>query len=700
MTFTAILRPLALGLVLLVGMRLAVAQDAAPDAPAKQASPQAEPPRPKDFDKTGPQVGEQVPDLRLHTISGEVQRLGDAWRGGPALLVTSSLTCPKSRSRWPELKELVDKYKDQLNIVIIYVIEAHPVGSICPYKGVEDITPENEREGILRKQPKELEDRLELAQEFKRLLRINTPIYIDNMKDEAWKGFGAAPNLALLVDQEGIVAARSGWFEGKKTQSAIDHFLESKKEKEDLRPRRGRNGASNKIYEQLEKAGLETHGLAWMVRDSKNDELARMLKAVPDVANLVTSSQQGHPYEATLLMDAVRERNVAAVKLLLEHGADVKARTDSFDSALQIAAEAGDLEIARLLLAKGADAAFPAKGKSPLHEAALHGHTDIVKLLLAAGLRHDFFSAIAAGEIELVRRGLSADPSRALRPDGADRMPMDYAAANGQLEMVKLLLANGAPVVRDRRSRLETPLHRAIARQDVAMAELLLSAGSSPDTSVGHRGEYSDSRPALHAAVAKKNLELVNLLLAYKVDLTARDTYSQTALHDAAAAGQAEIAAALIKAGADVNALQLGYELPCGSGAEQIPSNTTPLHFAARSGDPATIKVLIAAGAKVNAVTKDGETPLMQAAVSDRYRAVKEEFRLKNVEYLIAAGADVNARDDEGRTVLDLANEAHHDDDARSGQDHREMIALLRKHGAKPGAPKAKQPVRRESFGK
>jgi ankyrin repeat protein len=532
------------------------------------------------------------------------------------------------------------------------------------------------------------------------LLRINTPIYVDNMKDEAWKGLGAAPNLALLVDKKGSIVSRSGWFEGKKTQAAIDKYLESKGEEAeegDLPADPEANGAVQKVYEQLEKAGFETHGLAWLARESNTDELARMLKAVPEAANLVTASQQGHPYEATLLMDAVRDQNVAAVKLLLQHGANVKARTDSFDSALQIAAEMGDLEIAKLLLAKGADPAFPAKGKSPLHEAALHGHTEVAKLLLATGLRHDIFSAVALGEIDLVRRGLSADPSRALRSDGADRTPMDYAAANGQLEIAKLLLDNGAPVVRDKRSRLDTPLHRAIARQDVAMAELLLAAGSLPNTSVGRGGEYPESQPALHAAVGQKNLELVKLLLAYKADLEARDTYSQTALHDAAASGQAEIAAALIKAGADVNALQLGYELPCGSGREQIPSNTTPLHFAARSGNSATVKLLIESGAKVNAVTDEGTTALMEAAVTDRYRAVKEEYRLKNVEYLIAAGADVNARDDEGRTVLDLANQVQHDDEARPGQDHREMIALLRKHGAKPGMAQAKG-VKRDPF--
>jgi ankyrin repeat protein len=699
MTIHLRLRPWILGFVLLTGARIAVAQDAGPDAPAKtkQAAPKSDAPK-KDFDKTGPQVGEQMPDLRLHTMKGEVQRLSDAWRGGPALLITSSLTCPKSRSRWPELKELVDKYDDQLNIVIVYVIEAHPVGSVCPYKGVEDITPENERDGILRKQPKSVEDRLELAQEFKRLLRINTPIYVDNMQDEAWKGLGAAPNLALLVDREGKVAARSGWFEGKKSQEAIDNYLQSKEKDRDSRSQPEENEESKRVYSQLERAGIKSYSLASLTRDSKTDDLARMLKAVPKAANLVIMAQQGHPYAATLLMDAVREKNVAAVKLLLVHGADVKARTESFDSALQIAAERGNLEIAKLLLAKGADPAFPAIGKSPLHEAALHGHTDVARLLLDTGLRHDLYSAIAAGEIELVREGLQADASRALRPDGADRMPMDYAAANGQLEIAKLLLANGAPVVRDKRSQLDTPLHRAIARKDVAMAELLLEAGSSPDTSVGRGGEYPRSFPALHAAVAQKDLAMVNLLLSYKVDLKARDTFSQTALHDAAAAGQAEIAAALIKAGADVNAPQLGYELPCGSGDERIPSNTTPLHFAAGSGNPATLKVLLAAGAKLNAVTRKGLTPLMHAAENRRWKA-DQESRLKNVECLIAAGAEVNAHDNRGRSVLDVATDAYHGDDARSQQDHQEMLALLQKHGAKPGMPKAKTPAKRDPFG-
>jgi ankyrin repeat protein/thiol-disulfide isomerase/thioredoxin len=683
--------------LLLSSVSVVISQENKPAQP-KPATPKL------NFDKTGPQVGEQVPDLRLHTLKGEEQRLSDAWNGGPALLVTSSLTCPKSRSRWPELKELVEKYQDQLNVVIVYVIEAHPVGSVCPYKGVEDVTPENERDGILRKQPKTLEDRLELAQEFKRLLRINTPIYIDNIKDEAWKGLGAAPNLALLVDQKGIVVSRSGWFEGKKSKEAIDKYLQANKktDDQDSRSEDAIRDYAEGVYAQLEKAGFKPPQFRWFGEENSEElsELGRMLKAVPAAANLVIGSQQGHPYYATLLMDAVKDRNAAAVKLFLEHGANVKASTETYDSALQIAAQVGDVAIAKMLLAKGADPNFPATGESPLHESAVQGHSELARLLIATGLRHDLYSAIALGEIEMVRQGLQADPSRAMRPDGASRMPLDYAAANGQLEIAKLLLAHGAPVVRDLRSSIETPLHRAIAHNDAAMTELLLAAGSSPDTSVGHGGEYSESKPAIHLAISQKNLAIVKILLAYKVNVNARDTYSQTALHDAAAAGQAEIVAALLQAGADVNVPQLGFSLPCGSGAERRPSNTTPLHFAASGGNVATIKVLLAAGAKVNAVTKHGATPLMFAASSRRYEKDKQESRLPIAELLIAQGADVKLLDSAARSVLDHATSAYHGEDARSLQDHQEMIALLQKHGAKAAARKTKGAALDDPFGK
>jgi|GEM_PF-906289 len=649
-----------------------------------------------DFDKTGPQVGDQLPALTLRTIKGEPQRLDDAWRGGPALLVTSSLTCPKSRSRWPELQKIVEKYGDKLNVVIVYVIEAHPVGSICPYKGIEDITPENEADGILRRQPDSLEDRLELAQEFKRYLRINTPIYIDNMRNEAWKAVGAAPNLALLVNDEGIVVARNGWFEGEATDAAIETYLKD--------PNRSRSArkyidtrSENRVVRaaMLAKVGLEQFDFQGLIEAQDGTQLAAVLKKNPELANCVFENLRGN--ESTALMYAIQRGNSNSVELLLSHGADVHAKSAD-ETALQLAARNGELKIAKLLLKHGANASVPPSGKSPLHEASLAGHHDLVRLLLSANAQPDIYSTIALGDSETVQKLLAADPSLAARPDGAQRMPLDYAAANGRLEIAKALISSGAPVVEAKLIDLEPPLHRAIARKDHAMVELLLGAGSSPDTAVGFRGENSRSTPALHSAVRQGELTIIRSLLAHGANVEARDTFSETALHVAAELGRADIVKRLLEAGAEVNVLKLGFHLPCGSGDESKPTNNTPLHLAAVAGNPETIKALLAAGAELNARTADGTTPLMATIVPPRYSGSSDDPRLPCAECLIKAGADINARNDQGQTALDLALAAlkqNEDEfDARPKDDVQKIAALLNQQGAKRGEQLARKAVR------
>jgi ankyrin repeat protein len=639
-----------------------------------------------DFDKKGPQPGDELPDLSLRTMKGEPQRLSDAWKGGPALLVTSSLTCPKSRSRWPELKTLVEKYDGKLNIVIVYVIEAHPVGSICPYKGVEDITPENERDGILRTQPQTEADRLELAQEFKRLLRIQTPIYVDNVKDEAWKALGGAPNLALLVTDKGIVVARQGWFEGKETEAAVDSFFKRREAElqQSRQPEIPKRPAVTHIGE-VNGREITVNDLDNLIYENDLAKLRSVLEQFPELLNQIVREDRPQSTETTVLMMAIRYKNTAAVKLLLDLGASANQRTTGGIPALVAAASNGNIEAVKLLLEKGANPNDPARGDSPLHVAAINGQRPIVELLLSKGLRHDLYSAIALGEVEMVRKGLNYDPSRALRPDGAGCMPMDYAAANGQLEIAEMLLSHGAPLIQEKRVTTSAPLHRAIRKGQTRMVEWLLNAGSSPDTALGRGGEYPDWTSPLHMAISEQNVDIVKVLLEHKADLKQRNPFSQTALHASAASGATEIVKALLQAGADPNARQMGYELPCGSGEEENPTYTTPLHFAARDGNPATIAVLLAGGAKLDGKTAAGETPLMQAVEGLRYRSRPENSILANVTALLDAGADITAKDRHDRTVLDFAEGNQTEGDERSSLLQREIVALLKERGAKSG---------------
>ena len=70
----------------------------------------------------------------------------------------------------------------------------------------------------------------------------------------------------------------------------------------------------------------------------------------------------------------------------------------------------------------------------------------------------------------------------------------------------------------------------------------------------------------------------------------------------------------------------------------------TVVHYAARQRNVDVLKMMLALGVPADARNKDGATPLFVAASDSR--------EPQNVQALIAAGADVNSRDNYGRSVL------------------------------------------------
>jgi len=154
-------------------------------------------------------------------------------------------------------------------------------------------------------------------------------------------------------------------------------------------------------------------------------------------------------------------------KLLLALGADPRAKTKVEESvepmigrvasggdtplheAAHFAAEKKDDALARLLLAKGADAEAKTKkeGYAPLHYAAFLGSTNVVKLLLAQGVELDARSA--KGET-----------------------PLHLAAWLGPKENVSYLLERGAdPSAKTKNGK--TPLDLALERHRQDNADIL-----------------------------------------------------------------------------------------------------------------------------------------------------------------------------------------------------------------------------------
>lgn len=81
------------------------------------------------------------------------------------------------------------------------------------------------------------------------------------------------------------------------------------------------------------------------------------------------------------------------VKLLIEAGADVNGYAPGDETPLINAAATGYVEIARYLIARGADVNLAVrtnheragKTRSPMSQATKHGHGDMIELLEASG---------------------------------------------------------------------------------------------------------------------------------------------------------------------------------------------------------------------------------------------------------------------------------------------------------------------------
>ena len=171
--------------------------------------------------------GERMPELILHDIEGNHQPLSLCWDKQPALLVTMSLSCGQSRRHARALRRLSRRFEQYINAVVIYVVEAHPINAPSPYADRIWVTKKNEIAGIHCAQPRTIEERIELAHQLRRRFRLSTSMLIDALDDRAWRAFGSAPNVAILVQPDGRIAVKQGWFDPREMARAITALLKN-----------------------------------------------------------------------------------------------------------------------------------------------------------------------------------------------------------------------------------------------------------------------------------------------------------------------------------------------------------------------------------------------------------------------------------------------------------------------------------------
>jgi ankyrin repeat protein len=626
--------------------------DDAPVLPQSPHMPDTTPPGKPHFDSRGAQVGEQLPNLPVYKLDGTAQSLREAWLHSrqPTLLLTSSYTCPKSRSTYPRAAELAAKLKDRVNVVVIYVIEAHPKGDPSPYSGAEDVTIENQRDGVLCRQPTALDERLKLARKFQKRLEVEVPIYVDGMDDAVWNAMGGGPNMGVLVDNEGIVLARQGWFDAKSMHSATESFLVAF-------PKNGPKAKDLTDFHDFESSRFASEG--------DLEKVKAQLAESPDlVRHVYPYMARGRSGDKTLLHYAIEGKHADVAALLVEKGADVNIQTQYTPSPLHLAAKVGSVEITRLLIDRGADVNAKANGNgpAPLQEALIHRHKDVAELLIKAGASSNFFTDAATGNLSALQKRIDADHSVAQRPDGWDRLPLVYAAATAQIDAANLLITSGARdlAAPDYYDGENVAIYWALHFNDVPMTRVLLEHGSDPNQ--------------FDQVIEDGSSELARELLAHKADPKREDIRGYQPLHWAAVYDRVEIATMLIESGADVNCV-LGIDrAPCGTGWSDLE---TPLHIAAQHGSARIANLLLAHAAKINATDVVARTPLHSAAGS--YHPPGEVVAA--IKLLIEQGANINAKDSDGKTPLDYAITAN----GGSEKPDPVVIDLLRSHGGKEG---------------
>ncbi len=465
----------------------------------------------------------------------------------------------------------------------------------------------------------------------------------------------------------------------------------------------------HRLARRLPRRALAAAALAAVAVVGARHYLGRV---TPEQAR-IRLGQAGVSYGEREFLDRVKRNDFEVVRLFLKAGMRPDV-ADAEATALAWAAIYKGERTFEQLLAAGADP------NPALPKVIAFGHPEVVPRLLARGVDQ---TALDRGLAEAARRGdtavstllVGAGAKVNARTDPTQQPALLQAAARGQTEQVRWLLANGADV------RLADPagntaLHTVAgaddARAGLEVAKLLIAAKA--DVNAVRR----DGRPVLLHAIEMRQKGLAGLLIEHGADPNASGEGKGPPLLEALKKGYPDVAQRLLDKGADAKAVgpdgrtALFYAREEEGGlttkliARGLDVNTqdsvkrTPLMLTS----PQTVEVLLAHGAKVNARDFEGESALtlaaqlaesdvsrlllnagadVNAANNEGWTALMNAIaydRPGTAQLLLARGADASRRNEDGDTALNLAEKG----------DHRGLARLLRDWRHRPRASAAR----------
>jgi len=412
-------------------------------------------------------------------------------------------------------------------------------------------------------------------------------------------------------------------------------------------------------------------------------------------------------YGSSPMYEAAMAGNVPIMEKLLKAGADPDSPNGDGETALMLVSRNSDLAAVKLLLDHKANvnAVEQFRGQTALMRAAAQSQPAVVRELIAHGAQVNAISNVNNWD-----RQVTGEPRAVYRPAGG-LTALLYAGREGCLDCVKTLVEGGADVnLADPEG--VTPLIISITNTHFDIGAYLLSKGANPnkwdwwgrtplyeavDLNTLPHGGRPDS-PSLDATTSLKMIELLlnaganpnmqlKLLPPFRSVGADRGVDSMlsigtTPLLRAAKGLDAPAITLLVKAGAKVNLpnAQNIYPIQAAAGMGSVDADTRGWFTTpdTQQRSIAALEALLNAGADINLPGGRRNQTALHGAAFWGWNDV--------LQYLVKKGAKLDVKDAQGNTVVDAAM-GRAGGNSRGGQRidvHQDTAELLVKLGA-PG---------------
>ncbi|CAD8087427.1 unnamed protein product [Paramecium primaurelia] len=331
-------------------------------------------------------------------------------------------------------------------------------------------------------------------------------------------------------------------------------------------------------------------------------------------------AREGDRLKNTPLMLAAQFGRTHNVELLASN--NINSKNKEGNAAIHLACFGGHLETVQTLLQNGAQINQPGQFRmTPLIIASAYGHYDLVKYLIDQGARvvsKDKFGrsscvmAARNGNVKILSLLLYHGAEYNM-PDSSKNTPLHYAAAYGFPECIEELMKAGADQNLPNSWKL-TPLSVALQKNHLGVVKILLNY---PSTDVNCKDD--EGRTLVSSSLSRftsDSFEYIKYLILEKnANVKIADLQEKTPLHYAVQISRKNVKQYYLK----WNEMMKAEKRDIKNKYEKLLSDL--------------IELLINAGSDVNIPDTNGQTPFVQALMSQNFRTAEQLMQLTTPKF-------------------------------------------------------------------